>query len=84
MHRQSINFTDPNASWIKAEVESKEYNSASDFINDLIRRYRREDHSQISVVRALVLEGVKSGITNLTPQKIKEQVKQSKRSSGHL
>lgn len=82
MRRQSINFTDPNSDWIKAEVESSEYNSASDLVNDLIRQRRQEEGAKIGVIRALILEGIESDITDLTPQQTKDQVKCKRRGSG--
>lgn len=41
MPRQSISFTPPNDQWLKAQVESQEFSSKSDVVNDLIRIYRR-------------------------------------------
>ncbi len=38
MARQSISFTKPNDEWLKNQVESKEYSSKSELINDLIRQ----------------------------------------------
>jgi antitoxin ParD1/3/4 len=78
MHRQSINFTDPNAEWIKAELEASEYNSASELVNDLIRQRRQEEEAKIEAIRSLILEGIESGTTDLTPQQIKQQVRQRK------
>ena len=40
MVRQSISFTQPNDEWLKAQVNSKEYASKSELINDLIRQAR--------------------------------------------
>ncbi|WP_299208381.1 hypothetical protein [uncultured Dokdonia sp.] len=42
MARQSISFTDPNDEWLKAQVESKEYASKSELVNDLIRQARKQ------------------------------------------
>jgi len=38
MGRQSISFTEPNDEWIKAQVESQEYSSKSELVNDLVRQ----------------------------------------------
>jgi antitoxin ParD1/3/4 len=40
MSRQSITFSEPNDSWLKEQVESKEYSSKSEVVNDLIRQAR--------------------------------------------
>lgn len=79
MHRQSINFTDPNAAWIKDELAASEYNSVSELINDLIRQRRQDEKAKIEVIRALIMEGIESGITDITPKQIKQQVRERKR-----
>ena len=42
MTRQSISFTQPNDEWLKNQVESKEYSSKSELVNDLIRQARKQ------------------------------------------
>lgn len=41
MTRQSISLTEPNDKWLKAQVDSKEFSSKSELINDLIRQARK-------------------------------------------
>ena len=54
MSRQSISFTPPNDEWLRAQVESKEFSSKSEVINDLIRKAR-----EIEAIRArLIHEGL--------------------------
>ena len=60
MSRQSVSLTEPNVQWVKAQVESKEYTSASDAINDLIRQARRRENVQIEELRVLLIEAEKS------------------------
>lgn len=60
MPRQSVSLTEPNAEWVKAQVESKEYTSSSDAINDVIRQARRKENEQIDTVRALLIEAEKT------------------------
>ena len=38
--RQSISLTEPNNQWLKQQIDSKEYSSKSELINDLIRQAR--------------------------------------------
>ena len=40
MPRQSISLTPPNDAWLKAQVESEEFASKSEVVNDLIRKVR--------------------------------------------
>jgi len=42
MARQSISFTEPNDEWLKSQIESKEYSSKSELVNDLIRQARNQ------------------------------------------
>ncbi len=42
MARQSISLTDPNDRWLKQQVNSKEYSSKSELINDLIRQAKNQ------------------------------------------
>lgn len=51
MAQQHISFTEPNDKWLKSQVESKEYSSKSELINDLIRQARKQQ-VQIDWIRA--------------------------------
>ena len=42
MERQSISFTQPNDEWLKSQVDSQEYSSKSELVNDLIRQARKQ------------------------------------------
>ena len=59
MSRQSISFTSPNDEWLKAQVDSKEYSSKSDVVNDLIRR-AREKSRELEYIRSKLIAGEKS------------------------
>lgn len=63
MTRQSISFTSPNDAWLKAQIESEEYTSKSDVVNDLIRKAR-----EIEVIRARLIAAEQSGFTTVTSQ----------------
>lgn len=55
MARQSISFTPPNDDWLKAQVDSQEYTSKSEVVNDLIRKAR-----EIERIRAKLLAAEQS------------------------
>ncbi len=74
MARQSISLTEPNDSWLKAQVEQKEYSSKSELINDLIRQARKQQ-VQIDWVRAKLDKAEQSGFTNDTKASILAQSK---------
>jgi len=63
MARQSISFTDPNDEWLKKQVESKEYSSKSELINDLVRQARSQQQ-QIDWLRLKIEKAENSGFTN--------------------
>ncbi|WP_295872924.1 hypothetical protein [uncultured Zhongshania sp.] len=75
MSRQSITISEPNADWLKAQVESKEYSSNSEIVNDLIRRARRQESLETGVIRALLQEGIDSGLSVLSPAQIRQNVR---------
>lgn len=75
MTRQSISFTKPNDEWLKAQVDSEEYSSKSELINDLIRQ-AREQQKQIDWIRAKLIKAEQSGFTSMRPDEILAQSKQ--------
>ena len=69
MTRQSISFTKPNDEWLKTQVESKEYSSKSELINDLVRQARKQQH-QIDWISSKLERAEKSGFTNDSKEQI--------------
>ena len=69
MARQSISFTQPNDEWLKAQVDSKEYSSKSELVNDLIRQARKQQR-QIDWISAKLERSENSGFTNDTREQI--------------
>ncbi len=65
MTRQSITFTKPNDEWVKSQIESEEYMSKSELVNDLIRQ-AREQQAEIDWIRLKLIKAEKSGFTNAT------------------
>lgn len=74
MARQSISFTKPNDEWLKAQVDSKEYSSKSELVNDLIRQARKQQ-VQIDWIRAKLEKAEISGFTNDSKESILAQSK---------
>ena len=83
MARASISISPPNDEWIKSQIESEEFTSRSDVVNDLIRKARKED-DQILVIRAALIQGEKSGTSNRTPDEIINSVISKRRNNGTL
>ncbi|MFL2576030.1 MAG: type II toxin-antitoxin system ParD family antitoxin [Flavobacteriaceae bacterium] len=74
MSRQSITFTKPNDEWLKNQVDSQEYSSKSEVINDLIRQARKQ-HVELDWIRAKLDKAEESGFTNDNKAEIKAQAK---------
>ncbi|MBY5959691.1 type II toxin-antitoxin system ParD family antitoxin [Membranicola marinus] len=74
MARQSISFTKPNDEWLKAQVDSDEYSSKSELVNDLIRQARKQQ-VQIDWIRAKLEKAENSGFTDDSKESILAQSK---------
>ncbi len=74
MARQSISFTEPNDEWLKNQVESKEYSSKSELINDLVRQARKQQR-QIDWISLKLERAEKSGFTNDSKEQILKESK---------
>lgn len=74
MARQSISFTEPNDEWLKAQIESQEYTSKSELVNDLIRQARKQQ-AQIDWIRAKIDRAEESGFTEDSKEQILRQSK---------
>jgi antitoxin ParD1/3/4 len=70
MPRQSISLTPPNDEWLKSQVDSEEYSSKSEVINDLIRKAR-----EIETIRARLIQAEQSGFVQQTQAEILAEIK---------
>lgn len=76
MRRQSITFTEPNDEWLKSQIDSKEYSSKSELVNDLIRQARSQQQ-QIDWIKMKLDRAEKSGFTSDSKEQILKQSKSS-------
>lgn len=83
MTRASISISPPNDEWIQAQIESKEFSSRSEVVNDLIRKARKET-DEIQAIRAALIEGENSGTSTKSPDEIINAVIEERRKSGAL
>jgi len=83
MPRQSITFTPPNDEWLKTQVDNEEYASKSEVINDLIRKARQQQ-SEVEALRAALIAGEQSGMSDRTPAEIRQAVIERMQSNGTL
>lgn len=83
MARVSISITPPNDAWIKSQIESEEFSSRSDVVNDLIRKARKAQ-DEIETIRLALIRGEESGASNRTPDDIINSVVEKRRKNGTL
>jgi antitoxin ParD1/3/4 len=79
MTRQSISFTPPNDEWLKAQVDSEEFTSKSEVVNDLIRKAR-----EIEFIRAKLIRAERGGFSDLSAAEILAKSKEELRRNGKL
>lgn len=79
MPRQSISFTPPNDEWLKAQVDSEEFTSKSEVVNDLIRQARK-----IKSIQEHLIQAEKSGFTQQSRVEILKEIKDEARHNGEL
>jgi antitoxin ParD1/3/4 len=77
--RQSISFTPPNDEWLRAQVESKEFSSKSEVINDLIRKAH-----EIEAIRPRLIHAERSQFTSQGREEILAEAKAEARRNGGL
>ena len=83
MTRASISISPPNDDWIQAKIESKEFSSRSEVVNNLIRKARKET-DEIQAIRAALIEGENSGTSTKSPDDITNAVIEKRRKNGTL
>ncbi len=83
MPRQSISFSEPNHNWLETKVQSKEFKSNSEAVNDALRRVR-DLESGIEDIRARLIKAEQSGFTAKTAEEILADIKSRARRDGVL
>lgn len=71
MATMNVSLPDEMKSWVESQTEDGSYGNASDYVRDLIRRDQDRKKS-ISELRALIQEGIDSGISTRTMDEILE------------
>ena len=81
--KKTVNITDQQESWLKAQIANGQYGNDSELIRDLIRKEQgRLAEGEAS--RAAVIAGEKSGLSDKTPDDIFQDVIDRKRKRGEL
>jgi len=74
MARQSITLTPPNDDWLKNQIQSEEYSSKSEVVNDLIRKARAKQ-GEIEYIREKLIQSEKSGYISQSKEEILTEFK---------
>ena len=83
MPRQTITLSDPNHAWLQARVESGEFKTHTDAVNDALRR-AREIENGVEEIRAKLIRAEQRGFTDMTPDQILKESKEELRKNGDL
>ena len=83
MPRQTITISEPNRAWLQARVDSGEFKTQTEAVNDALRR-AREIESGVEEIRAKLIRAEQRGFTDMTPDQILEQSKKELRKNGDL
>lgn len=83
MPRQSITITTPNDNWLSALVESEEYSSKSEIVNDLIRKARARQ-GELDYIHAKLVKAETSGFVEQSAEDMKAEFKAELRRDGKL
>jgi antitoxin ParD1/3/4 len=81
--RKTITVTDQQDDWIKSRIAAGEFTNDSEYIRDLIRRDQARV-SEIEAIRAALVAGEESGISDKTPEEVRQTVKKRLRRNGRL
>ena len=81
--KKTINVTNAQEAWIRAQVDSGHYGNDSELFRDLIRREQSRT-AEIDVIRAALLEAEQSGLSSTTPEDVRTRVQTRLRQNGVL
>lgn len=83
MPRQTITLSEPNHSWLQERVDSGEFRTQTEAINDALRRMR-EIESGIDIIRAKLIAAERRGFSERTAEEILDRSKDELRRNGDL
>jgi antitoxin ParD1/3/4 len=73
MATMNISLPDQMKAWVEEQVASGRYANSSDFIRDILRKEQSRERMYAELLK-LAEEGLASGLSNRTPEQIREQV----------
>ena len=83
MVKKSITVTGEQEKWIQAQMAAGHYGTDSELIRESLRE--KQQHTvEIEAIRAALIEGENSGMSDRTPDEIIQAVIERKRKNGEL
>ena len=76
--KRNYNMTDVTDKWVKLRGNGSLYASESEYIRALVIR-DMEQNSEVEAIRAAIAKGEESGMSDKTPEEIKQAVLKRKR-----
>jgi len=83
MPRQTISISDPNRAWLQRRVESGEFRTQTEAVNDALQKVR-EMESNTELLRAKLVRAEERGFSSDTPDEILTAALDSLRNNGAL
>ena len=83
MVKKSITITDQQDQWIKAQMATGNYATDSEVVREALREKQERD-AEIEAIRAALIEGEQSGISDRTPEDVRAAVLDRLRKNGQL
>ncbi len=83
MMRKTITIPNAMEEWVKAQISSGRYGNDSEYFRDLIRR-DQDRRSAERELRALIDEGLNSGISDKNVEDIRQDVLERLKENGKL
>ena len=83
MVKKSITVTDEQETWIQAQMATGNYGTDSELIREALRE-KQQHTAEIEAIRADLIEGENSGISDRTPEQIIQAVIERKWKNGEL
>lgn len=84
MTRQSISLTPPNDEWLKAQIDSEEYSSKSEIVNDLIRKARKAEQENEYIRERLIAAEQSGFLDDVSPATMLDKFKKDLRNNGEI
>ncbi|MFA5631184.1 MAG: type II toxin-antitoxin system ParD family antitoxin [Porticoccaceae bacterium] len=81
--RKTITLTGQQNDWVKARITSGDFTNDSEYFRDLIRR-DQERNAGIAQLRAALVEGEQSGVSERTPDDIRGAARERLKADGRI